>query len=280
MKICKTISEFKNWRNSNIHENIGYIPTMGALHKGHLSLVASSKLHCDKTVVSIFVNELQFSPDEDFEKYPRTLEQDLKKLENHKVDVVFIPETSEIYKSDFSILINELDLSQKLEGASRPGFFSGVTTVVSKLFNIIEPSYAFFGEKDIQQLIIIKKLVLDLNFNIQVVGCETIREASGLAMSSRNQYLSDQDKKDASILYETLQLGQNLLNKNETVGETKLQLKSKLQNNKKIKLDYLSIANGTTLEELHDNVKLKNEQVIISAAIFFNDVRLIDNIII
>ena len=280
MKICKTISEFKNWRNSNIHENIGYIPTMGALHKGHLSLVTSSKLHCDKTVVSIFVNELQFSPDEDFEKYPRTLEQDLKKLENHKVDAVFIPTTSEIYKSDFSILINELDLSQKLEGVSRPGFFSGVTTVVSKLFNIIEPSYAFFGEKDIQQLIIIKKLVLDLNFNIQVVGCETIREASGLAMSSRNQYLSDQDKKDASILYETLQLGQNLLKKNETVGETKLQLKSKLQNNKKIKLDYLSIANGTTLEELHDNVKLKNEQVIISAAIFFNDVRLIDNIII
>lgn len=253
---------------------------MGALHKGHLSLVTSSKLHCDKTVVSIFVNELQFSPDEDFEKYPRSLDQDLKKLENHKVDAVFIPTTSEIYKSDFSILINELDLSQKLEGVSRPGFFSGVTTVVSKLFNIIEPSYAFFGEKDIQQLIIIKKLVLDLNFNIQVVGCETIREASGLAMSSRNQYLSDQDKKDASILYETLQLGQNLLKKNETVGETKLQLKSKLQNNKKIKLDYLSIANGTTLEELHDNVKLKNEQVIISAAIFFNDVRLIDNIII
>ncbi|RCL87163.1 pantoate--beta-alanine ligase [bacterium] len=280
MKICKTISEFKNWRNSNIHENIGYIPTMGALHKGHLSLVTSSKLHCDKTVVSIFVNELQFSPDEDFEKYPRSLDQDLKKLENHKVDAVFIPTTSEIYKSDFSILINELDLSQKLEGVSRPGFFSGVTTVVSKLFNIIEPSYAFFGEKDIQQLIIIKKLVLDLNFNIQVVGCETIREASGLAMSSRNQYLSDQDKKDASILYETLQLGQNLLKKNEIVGEIKLQLKSKLQNNKKIKLDYLSIANGTTLEELHDNVKLKNEQVIISAAIFFNDVRLIDNIII
>ena len=280
MKICKTISEFKNWRNSNIHENIGYIPTMGALHKGHLSLVTSSKLHCDKTVVSIFVNELQFSPDEDFEKYPRSLDQDLKKLENHKVDVVFIPTTSEIYKSDFSILINELDLSQKLEGVSRPGFFSGVTTVVSKLFNIIEPSYAFFGEKDIQQLIIIKKLVLDLNFNIQVVGCETIREASGLAMSSRNQYLSGQDKKEASILYETLQFGQNLLKKNETVGKTKLQLKSKLQNNKKIKLDYLSIANGTTLEELRDNVKLKNEQVIISAAIFLNDVRLIDNIII
>ena len=119
-----------------------------------------------------------------------------------------------------------------------------------------------------------------LNFNIQIVGCETIREASGLAMSSRNQYLSDQDKKDASILYETLQLGQNLLKKNETVGETKLQLKSKLQNNKKIKIDYLSIANSTTLEELRDNVKLKNEKVIISAAIFFNDVRLIDNIII
>lgn len=280
MKICKTISEFKNWRDSNKHENIGYVPTMGALHKGHLSLVTSSKRRCDKTVVSIFVNELQFSPDEDFEKYPRTLEQDLKKLEQHKVDVVFIPTTSEIYKSDFSILINELGLSQKLEGASRPGFFSGVTTVVTKLFNIIEPSYAFFGKKDIQQLIIIKKLVLDLNFNIHIIGCETIREASGLAMSSRNQYLSDQDKRDVSILYETLQLGKNLLKKNETVGETKLQLKSKLQNNKKIGLDYVSIANSTTLEELGDNVKLQNEQVIISAAIFFNDVRLIDNIII
>ena len=280
MKICKTISEFKSWRDSNKHENIGYVPTMGALHKGHLSLVTSSKRRCDKTVVSIFVNELQFSPDEDFEKYPRTLEQDLKKLEKHKVDVVFIPTTSEIYKSGFSILINELGLSQKLEGASRPGFFSGVTTVVTKLFNIIEPSYAFFGKKDIQQLIIIKKLVLDLNFNIHIIGCETIREASGLAMSSRNQYLSDQDKRDVSILYETLQLGKNLLKKNETVGETKLQLKSKLQNNKKIGLDYVSIANSTTLEELGDNVKLQNEQVIISAAIFFNGVRLIDNIII
>lgn len=280
MKICKTISEFKGWRNSNKNQEIGFVPTMGAIHKGHLSLVTSSKQRCDKTVVSIFVNELQFAPNEDFEKYPRTLEQDLNKLEKLGVDIVFVPSTREIYKSDFSILINELDISQKLEGASRPGFFSGVTTVVSKLFNIIEPSYAFFGKKDIQQLIIIKKLVLDLNFNIKIIGCETIREASGLAMSSRNQYLSAQDKKDASILYKTLQLGKNLLNKNETVGETKLQITSKLQNNKKIEIDYVSIAYSISLEELNDNVTLENEQVIISAAIFFNGVRLIDNIII
>jgi len=280
LKICKTISEFKGWRNSNKNQEIGFVPTMGAIHKGHLSLVTSSKQRCDKTVVSIFVNELQFAPNEDFEKYPRTLEQDLNKLEKLGVDIVFVPSTREIYKSGFSILINELDISQKLEGASRPGFFSGVTTVVSKLFNIIEPSYAFFGKKDIQQLIIIKKLVLDLNFNIKIIGCETIREASGLAMSSRNQYLSAQDKKEASILYKTLQLGKNLLNKNETVGETKLQITSKLQNNKKIEIDYVSIANSISLEELNDNVTLENEQVIISAAICFNTVRLIDNIII
>ena len=256
------------------------MPTMGALHEGHLSLVKHSKNTCKITIVSIFVNELQFAPEEDFEQYPRTLEQDLAKLKHLKVDALFLPLSTEIYKNDFSFLISEKKLSQKLEGLSRPGFFSGVTTIVCKLFNIIQPSFAFFGKKDIQQLIIIKKMVSDLNFNITIVGCETIRESSGLAMSSRNQYLSNEDKKSASLLYKTLVLGKDLLNNFEEVGSVKLQMKTTLENNKKIKIDYISIANLDTLREFKKNVILKNEKAVISAAIFINGVRLIDNIII
>ena len=280
MKIFKTISELQNWGIPNQNNNIGYVPTMGALHEGHLSLVKHSKNTCKITIVSIFVNELQFAPEEDFEQYPRTLEKDLAKLKHLKVDALFLPLSTEIYKNDFSFLISEKKLSQKLEGLSRPGFFSGVTTIVCKLFNIIQPSFAFFGKKDIQQLIIIKKMVSDLNFNITIVGCETIRESSGLAMSSRNQYLSNEDKKSASLLYKTLVLGKDLLNNFEEVGSVKLQMKTTLENNKKIKIDYISIANLDTLKEFKKNVILKNEKAVISAAIFINGVRLIDNIII
>ena len=280
MKIFRTISELQNWGIPNQNNNIGYVPTMGALHEGHLSLVKHSKNTCKITIVSIFVNELQFAPEEDFEQYPRTLEQDLAKLKQLKVDALFLPSSIEIYKNDFSFLISEKNLSQKLEGLSRPGFFSGVTTIVCKLFNIIQPSFAFFGKKDIQQLIIIKKMVSDLNFNITIVGCETIRESSGLAMSSRNQYLSNEDKKSASLLYKTLVLGKDLLNNFEEVGSVKLQMKTTLENNKKIKIDYISIANLDTLREFKKNVILKNEKAVISAAIFINGVRLIDNIII
>lgn len=280
MKIFKTISEFRNWNIPNKNNNIGYIPTMGALHEGHLSLVKNSKNTCKITVVSIFVNELQFAPDEDFEQYPRTLEQDLSKLNLLKVDAVFLPSSIEIYKNDFSFLISELNLSQRLEGLSRPGFFSGVATIVCKLFNIVQPSHAFFGKKDIQQLIIIKKMVVDLNFKITIVGCETIRESSGLAMSSRNQYLSNNDKNNASLLYKTLNLGKDLLNSFKEVGNVKFQMKAALENNKKIKIDYISIANLDTLEEYKENVVLKNEKAVISSAIFLNGVRLIDNIVI
>ena len=280
MKIFKTISELQNWGIPNQNNNIGYVPTMGALHEGHLSLVKHSKNTCKITIVSIFVNELQFAPEEDFEQYPRTLEQDLAKLKHLKVDALFLPLSTEIYKNDFSFLISEKKLSQKLEGLSRPGFFSGVTTIVCKLFNIIQPSFAFFGKKDIQQLIIIKKMVSDLNFNITIVGCETIRESSGLAMSSRNQYLSNKDKKNASLLYKALVIGKGLLNNFEEVGSVKLQMKTTLENNKKIKIDYISIANLDTLREFKKNVILKNEKAVISAAIFINGVRLIDNIII
>ena len=251
---------------------------MGALHKGHLSLIKKSKEECKITIVSIFVNELQFDPDEDFEEYPRTLEADLKQLTQLKVDVVLIPKATEMYTKEFSVVINELQISQKLEGASRPGFFSGVTTVVSKLFNLVQPEKAYFGQKDIQQLQIIKKMVTDLNYPIKIVGCKTIREKNGLAMSSRNQYLSNKQKQEASILYNALKLGAQLYQKNINCSDIKKTMSTQIQTNPNIKIDYLSIADYQSFEELTANPI--DGSIVISGAIFLDGVRLIDNIVI
>ena len=280
MKICKTISELIEWRNESETRNIGFVPTMGALHQGHLSLVEESKSACQKTVVSIFVNELQFSPEEDLDQYPRTVESDLDALKKLKVDMVFLPNTKEMYNDEFSVVVNELTIAQKLEGASRPGFFSGVATVVSKLFNLVRPSHAFFGQKDIQQLAIITKMVKDLNYNINVIKCATIREASGLAMSSRNQYLSNTEKEEASILYQALKLGKKLLLDQSSIHHIKTEMEKLITKNKKIKIDYLSIARLSTFEELEGPLDHKKFKIVISGAVLLNDVRLIDNILI
>ena len=270
-------------------QNVGFVPTMGALHDGHLSLVAQSKKNCTKTVVSIFVNALQFSPDEDFEKYPRNLDEDLRCLSTLKVDAVFIPSAQEMYNDNFSIVINELKLSQKLEGASRPGFFSGITTVVSKLFNLIRPSHAFFGKKDIQQLQIIKKMVCDLNYNINVISCETVRENCGLAMSSRNQYLDNQQKERASIIYKTLRLGKDMVLDYKKYSTIIKEMTKKIEAVKDFKIDYLSIACSETFDEFSDDADWGRvgfgdvgvaAAVIISCAVYVNKVRLIDNIVI
>ena len=280
MKICKTISELIEWRNESETRNIGFVPTMGALHQGHLSLVEESKISCEKTVVSVFVNELQFSPEEDFDQYPRTIESDLDALKTLNVDVVFLPNAKEMYNAKFSVVVNELTIAQKLEGASRPGFFSGVTTVVSKLFNLVRPSHAFFGQKDIQQLAIITKMVKDLNYNINVIGCETIREIGGLAMSSRNQYLSNIEKEEASILYQALKLGKKLLLDQVSIHHIKTEMEKLITTNKKIKIDYLSIARLSTFEELEGPVDPTKFKIVISGAVLMKDVRLIDNILI
>jgi len=280
LKICKTISELIEWRNESETRNIGFVPTMGALHQGHLSLVEESKSSCQKTVVSIFVNELQFAPEEDFDQYPRTIESDLGALKTLKVDMVFLPNAKEMYNEKFSVVVNELTIAQKLEGASRPGFFSGVTTVVSKLFNLVRPSHAFFGQKDIQQLAIIAKMVKDLNYNINVIGCETIREVGGLAMSSRNKYLSNTEKEEASILYQALKLGQKLLLDQASIQNIKAEMEKLITKNKKIKVEYLSIARLSTFEELDGPVDPKKCKIVISGAVLMNDVRLIDNILI
>ena len=278
MKTYNSISDFISWRNTCTESNIGFTPTMGALHKGHLSLIKKSKEECEITIVSIFVNELQFDPDEDFEEYPRTLEADLKQLKQLKVDVVLIPKATEMYTKEFSVVINELQISQKLEGASRPGFFSGVTTVVSKLFNFVRPEKAYFGQKDIQQLQIIKKMVTDLNYQIKIVGCKTIREKNGLAMSSRNQYLSNTQKQEASILYNALKLGAQLYQKNINCSDIKKTMSTQIQTNPNIKIDYLSIADYQSFEELAANPI--SGSIVISGAIFLDGVRLIDNIVI
>jgi pantoate--beta-alanine ligase len=267
-----------SWRNACTEKNIGFTPTMGALHNGHLSLIKKSKAQCKITIVSIFVNELQFDPEEDFEEYPRTVEQDLEQLKQLKVDVVLIPQAAEMYTKEFSVVINELQISQKLEGASRPGFFSGVITIVSKLFNLVQPEKAYFGQKDIQQLQVIRKLVTDLNYQIEIVGCKTIREQNGLALSSRNQYLSNTQKQDAAILYNTLKLGARLYHAKINCSDIKKAMHKEIHANPKIKIDYLSIADYQSFEELNTNPI--SSPTIISGAIFLDKVRLIDNILI
>ena len=279
LKIIKSITDFTAWRNSVKSKNIGFVPTMGALHLGHSSLIEKSIQNNEITVVSIFVNKLQFGPKEDFHSYPRTLDDDIKILEKMKVDIVFVPTSLELYNTSFSFNVMENNLSTKLEGASRPNFFSGVCTVVLKLFNIVKPSQSFFGKKDIQQLMIIKKMVLDLNLNIDVVGCETIRENSGLALSSRNQYLNTKEKEIASNIIIFLNEAKEMILNKEKYSSV---LRCFHNNVKKIdcmKVDYISIASLNTFDELSDEDSIQ-KNVVVSCAIFLNNVRLIDNIII
>ena len=279
LKIIKSITDFTAWRNSVKSKNIGFVPTMGALHLGHSSLIEKSIQNNEITVVSIFVNKLQFGPKEDFHSYPRTLDDDIKILEKMKVDIVFVPTSLELYNTSFSFNVMENNLSTKLEGASRPNFFSGVCTVVLKLFNIVKPSQSFFGKKDIQQLMIIKKMVLDLNLNIDVVGCETIREKSGLALSSRNQYLNTKEKEIASNIIIFLNEAKEMILNKEKYSSV---LRCFHNNVKKIdcmEVDYISIASLNTFDELSDEDSIQ-KNVVVSCAIFLNNVRLIDNIII
>ena len=277
MKIFKNNIDLFQWKKKNKNKNIGFIPTMGALHKGHLSLVKAAKKECDEVVVSIFINKLQFGPDEDFKKYPRTLETDIALLKKEKINVLYSPNSEQIYSEQSSFQINEVNISKYLEGASRPNFFSGLLIVVLKLFNLVQPTHVYFGQKDIQQLCLIKKMISELNFPILMRACKTIREKNGLAMSSRNQYLSILEKEDASIIYKTLQKSAQLINKGEKINNIKNYIKRKLTNDK-IKVDYISIADMNTFQEL--NIFNKHINVVISVAIWYGPVRLIDNIII
>jgi len=275
MRIISSLSEFKNFRN-NLSGTIGFIPTMGALHEGHLSLINKSNHNCEHTVVSIFINPTQFSKGEDLNSYPKTLERDLELLKKNHVDVVFLPTNDTMYPSGYSTFINENTVSRGLEGKSRPTFFKGVVTVVAKLFNIVNPTHSFFGEKDAQQLRVIKKMVVDLNFPIEVIACPTIREKNGLAMSSRNEYLSLESKESAAIIYNALTYAISLLNNGELNSDViRQKITKKIESLLRGQIDYISVSDNSSLSEIKGEI---NGSIIISVAVYFDGVRLIDNI--
>ncbi|HOJ50750.1 MAG TPA: pantoate--beta-alanine ligase [Spirochaetota bacterium] len=259
-------------------KRIGVVPTMGALHEGHLTLVRESKKNNDITIVTIFVNPKQFGPNEDFNSYPRTFESDKNKLEKEGVDFLFYPDINDMYPDGYATSVEvESGIVNKLCGAKRPGHFKGVTTVVSKLFNITLPDNAYFGLKDYQQYLIIRKMVKDLNFPINVVGVPIVREEDGLAMSSRNKYLSDEERKDATLIYKSLLKAKNLIESGEKdaqkIKKTILEI---LTQSKFSKIDYIEIVDPENLEEVSEI----NKSVLIAVACFFGKARLIDNIVI
>ena len=275
MQIVKTILEFNKSRES-LSGAIGFIPTMGALHKGHLSLVQESNIKCDYTIVSIFVNPKQFAPNEDFDNYPRIIEDDIRQLRQLDVDILFLPDSNEIYSHEYSDVDYNSHMFTILEGVSRPHFFKGVCDVVSRLFDIVNPTDAFFGEKDFQQLRIIENMVEILHYNINIVPCKIIREKNGLAMSSRNEYLKADYRYRAKIIFETLELGLQLINE----GEKKLtnlyqRLTEKLLLDPIITIDYIKVIDYRSLLEFSDIIDSK---FTICIAVYIDDTRLIDNI--
>ena len=256
---------------------MGLVPTMGALHAGHLSLIKQARQQCSSVVASIFVNPTQFGPSEDFAKYPRTLPSDTEKLGNAGVQALFLPELKEIYPQNYSTYVNVEALSDRLEGRLRPGHFRGVSTVVMKLLQIVQPQFAYFGRKDAQQAAIISRMAKDLNLDSEIVVCPIEREADGLAMSSRNVYLQPSDRQSATVLHRALQAAQLLL-QNGTRDALSLQsaMRGVLEEESKAKVDYAEIVDAQTFESLtHINRKA---YVLIAAK--FGETRLLDNMLV
>lgn len=257
--------------------SIGLVPTMGYIHDGHISLIKEARKKNDIVVISIFVNPTQFGPNEDYDKYPRNEQRDLDICESNDCDYVFLAQKDEIYPDDFLTYVETEELGQTLCGRSRPIHFKGVTTILTKLFNIVQPNRAYFGQKDAQQLIIIKKMVEDLNMNVKIIGCPTIREEDGLALSSRNSYLNNNERKDALLIYKSLILAKNLIDNGEKdVEKIKKEIKDTINLGKNNSIDYIEILNNKTLKSIS---KIKDE-VLIAIAVNVGNTRLIDNIII
>lgn len=255
---------------------VGLVPTMGFLHEGHLSLISRAKAECKSVVVSIFVNPTQFGPNEDLAKYPRDLERDLKLIEPLGVDLVWTPTVEVMYPDGFQTWVEVEALTQKLEGAMRPGHFKGVTTVVAKLFNGVQPQKAYFGQKDAQQAAVIRRMTQDLNFPIEVVVCPTVREADGLAMSSRNKYLEGEDRRAALVIYRALSTAKDAYEAGErNAEELRRKMKEVIVAEPRAQMQYVSCADYDTLEEL-ETVKGKT---LLSMAILIGKTRLIDNFV-
>lgn len=275
MNVIESISEMKQVRQK-LTEPVGFVPTMGYLHDGHISLVKRAKEENPSVIVSIFVNPTQFGPREDLATYPRDIPRDLALLEKEKTDIVFIPSADEIYPAYFNSWVEVGDITKRLEGVSRPNHFRGVTTICNKLFNIVQPARAYFGQKDAQQLMVIKNMVTDLNMNLEVVACPTVREPDGLAMSSRNTYLNSEERQAATVLYQSLNLAQQLWSQGEKGGERiRKAMTDLIQQQPLATIDYVSIANTETLEEL-DRI---TPPALVSMAVRIGKTRLIDNVV-
>jgi pantoate--beta-alanine ligase len=275
MEIADTIERMKSLRRQ-ISVSVGFVPTMGYLHEGHLSLVRQARQDNEAVVVSIFVNPTQFGPSEDFKSYPRNMERDLDLLKAENTDIVFAPDYREMYPDNYNSWVDIEKLTGVLEGNSRPGHFRGVTTIVAKLFNIVEPTRAYFGQKDAQQALVIKKMVRDLNMNLDIVVSPTVREMDGLAMSSRNTYLNQQERSSATVLFKALKLAEQMYNNGERNAERlRLEMTSLISKEPLAKIDYISIADAETLEELNE---IKSP-ALASLAVRIGTTRLIDNFI-
>ena len=275
MQVINTIAEMRKLRRQ-LSEPVGFVPTMGYFHEGHLSLVRQARKENPTVVVSIFVNPTQFGPGEDFQDYPRDLNRDLELLEREKVDIVFVPSEEEMYPRDFNSWVDVEKVTERLEGASRPGHFRGVATICAKLFNIIQPTRAYFGQKDAQQAIVIKKMVADLNMNLEIVVVPTVRESNGLAMSSRNTYLNPEERQAATVLFKALSLARELWQGGEKdADKIRHQMTSLIQKEPLAKIDYVSIADAETMEEL----KKIDRPAIVFLAVRIGKTRLIDNVI-
>lgn len=273
MQVVGPILEIRALRQK-VSGSVGFVPTMGYLHEGHLALVKQARIENSAVIVSIYVNPTQFGPREDFGAYPRDLNRDLDLLRGEGVDIVFVPSDDEMYPPEFSSWVDVEKITEGLEGAFRPGHFRGVATVVAKLFNIVRPSRAYFGQKDAQQVIVIKRMVADLNMDLEVVIVPTVRESDGLAMSSRNVYLNPKERQAATILFKALMLARQLRKDGEKdAEEIRRQMTSLIQKEPLAQIDYVSIADAETMEELN----LIDRPALASLAVRIGKTRLIDN---
>ena len=278
-KVCSMRKKMDNLRKDGC--TIGFVPTMGYLHEGHLSLIRTAKNECDRVIISIFVNPTQFGPEEDFKRYPRDFKKDCQLAEKEGVDYIFYPSKEEMYGSGYETFVEVKDLSEIMCGRTRPGHFRGVCTVVLKLFNIVNPHKAYFGEKDFQQLVILRKMAKDLNLFLEIRSCPIVREKDGLALSSRNKYLSKEERKNATIIYRCLNAVQEAISSGETdLEKVKDNVLKKLEGNRFVKkVEYFDFRDPATLLE-RKRIKKTSDRVLAAAAVWIGNTRLIDNKII
>ena len=277
MKIFNSPMEMQNFviREKIKGKKISFVPTMGYLHEGHLSLMRKARKYGDILVVSIFVNPTQFGPNEDLDRYPRDYEGDVKKCESVGVDVIFYPTNENMYEKDFQTYVTVEKVTKNLCGHSRPTHFRGVATVVAKLFNIVQPDYAFFGEKDFQQLVVIKQMVKDLNFSVKIIGCPIIRETDGLAMSSRNAYLNKEERQQALCLYKSILKVKELFENGERDVNTLItKAKEVIKESPMAEIDYVKIVDINTMEDITDKI---DRDALYALAVKIGKTRLIDN---